>query len=104
MEYVTNMWEESLKQVWFLCSLTTRKNPAVPHRILSISMFQNIALQCRGNLQITIAIWGNYARHPEKLMKGRREAETSSENAAAIDALIINLKEKVIRMTSLALE
>jgi hypothetical protein len=54
------------------------------------------------NLQVTPAMWGNSVWH-EKLMKGIWEAETSIENGAAVDPLIISLeetsKEKMVQLT-----
>jgi hypothetical protein len=42
MEAVTNMWQESLQRVCFLCSLATRQKLAVLHKILSITTFYNM--------------------------------------------------------------
>jgi len=33
MEAMTNMWEESLQQICFLCSLATRAKRAAPHKL-----------------------------------------------------------------------
>jgi hypothetical protein len=39
IEAVTNMWEESLQQVCFLCSLVTRQRLEVLHKIPSLTIF-----------------------------------------------------------------
>jgi hypothetical protein len=45
------------------------------------------------NIQVTPAMWENYVRHTEKLMKESWEAETSIENREPVDPLIISLEE-----------
>jgi hypothetical protein len=37
------------------------------------------------NLQVTSAIWENYVRHVDKLMKENLETETSIEYMVAVD-------------------
>jgi hypothetical protein len=43
------------------------------------------------NLHVIPAVWGNYVQHVGNLMMGRWEAETTTENRAAVDPLFISL-------------